>query len=319
MPTTSLLILFVSVSVAVIAAAQVWTSYRIGLKPLKLSNRVVAQEQTARHPQLLRDLRLSERPKIDAWLQQLPIAARLQLLLTQAGLSHRADQFMMLMLLAGVLVVAVLALMNPPIWLLGLGGIGGAALPVAVALYRRQQRSRQLDQQLPDFLDSIARAMQAGNSFSGALAVVSKEAAEPIGTEFRRVFEEINFGRSVKEGLQSLSIRNTSDDVRYFVIAVLIHLQTGGSLTSLLLGLSTLIRDRQRLRKLGKVFSAEGRLSAWILALLPFGTGLVMFLVNPEFISILWTDPAGIFLLQIMFGLLAVGIIWMRKIIRFRI
>jgi tight adherence protein B len=319
MPITSLFILFIAVSVAVIAASQIWTSDRFGRQPLKPSDSVAAQEKMARHPQLLRDLRLSERPRIDAWLQQLPIAGRLQLLLTQAGVSYRADQFLMLMLLVGILVAAALALVSPPIWLLGLGGIGGAALPVAVAVYRRQQRSYLLDQQLPDFLDSIARAMQAGNSFSGALAVVSKEAAEPIGSEFRRVFEEINFGRSVKEGLQSLSIRNTSDDVRYFVIAVLIHLQTGGSLTSLLLNLSTLIRDRQRLRKLGQVFSAEGRLSAWILAVLPLGTGLVMFLVNPDFISILWIDPTGVLLLQVMLGLLVVGIIWMRKIIRFRI
>lgn len=319
MLVTSLLILFASVAVAVIAAAQVRTGYRIGTQPPEPLNRVAAEERVTRHPQLLRDLRLSERPKIDAWLQQLPIAGRLQLLLTQAGFSYKADQFMMLMLLAGVLVAVVLALLNLPIWLLGLGAVGGIALPVAVALYKRQQRSSLLDQQLPDFLDSMARAMQAGNSFSGALAVVSKEAAEPIGTEFRRVFEEINFGRSVNEGLQSLSMRNTSDDVRYFVIAVLIHLQTGGSLTSLLLGLSTLIRDRLRLRKLGKVFSAEGRLSAWILALLPFGTALLMFLVNPDFISVLWTDPAGIFLLQVMLGLLIAGIIWMRRIIRFRI
>jgi tight adherence protein B len=319
MPITSLLILFASVSVAVIAAAQLWIAYRVEIPSPEPLNSVAAEEKVKRHPQLLRDLRLSERPKVDAWLQRLPIARHLQLLLTQSGLSCRTDQFIMLMLLAGALIAAVLGLLNLPIWLLGLGGIGGTALPVAVALYKRQKRSLLLDQQLPDFLDSVARAMQAGNSFSGALAVVSKEAAEPIGTEFRRVFEEINFGRSVKEGLQSLSIRNTSDDVRYFVIAVSIHLQTGGSLTSLLLGLSTLIRDRQRLRKLGKVFSAEGRLSAWILALLPFGTALVMFLVNPEFISILWTDPAGAFLLQIMLGLLIVGIIWMQKIIRFRI
>ena len=319
MPIASLVILFISASVAVIAAAQVWWGYRSAMRLIDSSERHSAPERASRYPQLLKDLRLSERPKVDAWLQQLPMARQLQFLLTQAGITQRADQFLVLMLLAGIVTVGVLILFGFPAWLSAVGGLGAVALPVMFALQRKRKRTTLLDQQLPDFLDSVARAMQAGNSFSGALSVVSKEAAEPIGTEFRRVFEEINFGSSVKDGLQSLSIRNTSDDVRYFVIAVLIHLQTGGSLTSLLLGLSNLIRDRQRLRKLGRVLSAEGRLSAWILTLLPFGTALVMYAVNPEFFSVLWTDPAGYFLVQITAFLMIIGIVWMRKIVHFRI
>jgi len=319
MPIASLVILFASASVAVIAAAQVWWGYRSAMRLANPSERYPTPEKASRHPQLLKDLRLSERPTIDAWLQQLPIARQLQFLLTQAGITQRADQFLLLMLLSGILTTGVLLLFDFSAWLSAAGGFGAVALPVMFAIRRKRKRNDLLDQQLPDFLDSVARAMQAGNSFSGALSVVSKEAAEPIGSEFRRVFEEISFGSSVKDGLQSLSIRNASEDVRYFVIAVLIHLQTGGSLTSLLLGLSNLIRDRQRLRKLGQVLSAEGRLSAWILTLLPFGTALVMYAVNPEFVAVLWTDPAGYFLVQITVFLMIIGIVWMRKIIHFRI
>jgi tight adherence protein B len=310
MPIASLVILFASASVAVIAAAQVWWGYRSAMRLANPSERYPTPEKASRHPQLLKDLRLSERPTIDAWLQ---------FLLTQAGITQRADQFLLLMLLSGILTTGVLLLFGFSDWLSAAGGFGAVALPVMFAIRRKRKRNDLLDQQLPDFLDSVARAMQAGNSFSGALSVVSKEAAEPIGSEFRRVFEEISFGSSVKDGLQSLSIRNASEDVRYFVIAVLIHLQTGGSLTSLLLGLSNLIRDRQRLRKLGQVLSAEGRLSAWILTLLPFGTALVMYAVNPEFVAVLWTDPAGYFLVQITVFLMIIGIVWMRKIIHFRI
>ena len=319
MPIASLVILFMSASLAVIATAQVWWGYRSAIRLTNSSGRHRSPEKASRHLQLLRDLRLSERPKVDAWLQQLPMARQLQFLLTQAGITQRADQFLLLMLSAGIIAAGVLILLGFPAWLSAVGGLGAVALPVMFALRRKRKRNDLLDQQLPDFLDSVARAMQAGNSFSGALSIVSKEAAEPIGSEFRRVFEEINFGSSVKDGLQSLSIRNVSEDVRYFVIAVLIHLQTGGSLTSLLLGLSNLIRDRQRLRKLGRVLSAEGRLSAWILTLLPFGTALVMYAVNPEFVAVLWTDPAGYFLVQVTAFLMIIGIIWMRKIIHFRI
>lgn len=319
MPIVSLVILFTSVSVAVIAATQAWWGYRSAMRLANLPERSSIQKKDSRHPQLLKDLRLSERPKVDAWLRQLPMARHLQFLLIQAGIAQRADQFLLLMLLSGVLTGGVLPLLGFPLPLSAAGGLGALALPVMFALHRKRKRNSLLDQQLPDFLDSVARAMQAGNSFSGALSVVSKEAAEPIGSEFRRVFEEINFGSSVKDGLQSLSVRNTSEDVRYFVIAVLIHLQTGGSLTSLLLGLSNLIRDRQRLRKLSQVLSAEGRLSAWILTLLPFGTALVMYAVNPEFVAVLWTDPAGFSLVQITVVLMIIGILWMRKIIHFRI
>ena len=319
MPIVSLVILFASVSVAVIAATQVWWGYRSAMRLTNSSERHTTPEIASRYPQLLKDIRLSERPKVDAWLRQLAIAKQLQFLLTQAGITQRADQFLLLMLLTGMLTSGALILFGFSALLSVAGGFGAVALPVIFALRRKQRRNALLDQQLPDFLDSVARAMQAGNSFSGALSIVSKEAAEPIGSEFRRVFEEINFGSSVKDGLQSLSIRNVSEDVRYFVIAVLIHLQTGGSLTSLLLSLSNLIRDRQRLRKLGQVLSAEGRLSAWILTLLPFGTALVMYAVNPEFVTILWTDPAGYLLVQITASLMVIGIIWMRQIIHFRI
>ena len=319
MLSVTLLILFLSVSVTVFTTAQVWWGYRSAARQAYSLDVTANEKKTKNHSRLLRDLRLSERPQVDRWLQRIPMAGHLQFLLAQAGIHWMADQFLTLMVLVWILTTTVLVLLDLPVWLSGIGGLGAAALPVIVALQKKRRRLRLLDQQLPDFLDLVARAMQAGHSFSSALSVVSKEAVEPIGSEFRRVFEEINFGSSVKEGLQSLSMRSTSEDIRYFVIAVLVHLQTGGSLTSLLLGLSNLIRDRQRLRKLGQVLSAEGRLSAWILSVLPFGTALLMYVVNPEFVSVLWTHPTGYLLIQITLGLMIIGILWMRKIIHFRI
>jgi tight adherence protein B len=319
MLSITLLILFLSVSITVLTTAQVWWGYHSAAQQASLSDAAEKEKGSKNHSRLLRDLRLSERPQVDAWLQRLPMAGHLQFLLTQAGIHWMADQFLLMIILVWVLATTALTLLGLSVWLSGIGALGAAALPILVALRKKQSRIRLLDQQLPDFLDSVARAMQAGNSFSSALSVVSKEAVEPIGSEFRRVFEEIYFGSSVKEGLQSLSMRNTSEDIRYFVIAVLVHLQTGGSLTSLLLGLSSLIRDRQRLRKLGRVLSAEGRLSAWILTILPFGTALLMYTVNPEFVSVLWTHPTGYLLIQITLGLMIIGVLWMRKIIQFRI
>lgn len=319
MPIVSLWILFASVAVAVVAGFQLWRNYQLQVSRDDASAVAPTQEPPLERPKLLRDLRLSERPKVDAWLRTIPSVERLQLLLTQSGTHMMADQFLLLMALVGLLVFVPLMLLGLALWLSVMAGLGAAAVPVLIAVYKKRRRLTLFDQQLPDFLDSVARAMQAGNSFSGALSVVSRESPEPIGSELRRVFEEINFGSSVKEGLQSLALRVESDDVRYFVIAVLIHQQTGGSLTTLLLSLSSLIRDRQRLRKLGQVLSAEGRFSAWILTILPFATGMVMYAMNPEFVSILWTHPTGHFMVQVTLVLMVIGVFWMRKMIRFRI
>ena len=310
-----LFILFVAVVLSVMALANIWHTQR-----------ATGQVQTAQIPsspalrhRLLRDLRLSERPRLDVWLRHFDWASRVQLLIAQSGLRLMTDQFLLLMLVTVLITAGLLVAVNATWWVVGLASVGVGLLPTVIAMQMRHRRMVRLDEQLPDFLDAVARAMQAGNSFSGALSVVSKEAPEPIGSEFRRMFDEINFGQSVKEGLESLALRVESDDVRYFVIAVLIHQQTGGSLTLLLLSLSALIRDRQRLRKLGRVLSAEGRMSAWILGILPFATGLAMYVVNPEFISVLWTNPVGILLVQGMLVLMVIGLVWMWRIVHFRI
>lgn len=319
-PFLSLTLLFVSVAIAFYVATQLWQIYQIARhRALRLGSLSDLPAPAPNGSRLLRDTRVSERPGLDQWLKQFSIPGRIRLLLAQSGIRLMVDQFLWLMLLLAVLAWGALMLLSVSSSLAFLIAILISVLPVVFALHRKNKRRRLFDQQIPDFLDSVSRAMQAGNSFSGALLAVSKESPDPIGAEFKQVFEEINFGGSTKDGLSALAARLDSEDVRFFVIAVLVHQQTGGSLTTLLLKLSTLIRDRQRLRKLGRVLSAEGRLSAWILGLLPFVTGLFMYLVNPEFISTLWTDPAGLMLLQFTGLMMVLGIAWMWKVIHFRI
>jgi tight adherence protein B len=194
-----------------------------------------------------------------------------------------------------------------------------ACIPIAYLLIKKSRRLRQIEEQLPDALDALARAMQAGNSFVSALEVVSRDAAPPISRELRLVAEEVNFGRSVREGLAALASRVDSVDIRYFILAVSIHSQAGGNLSGLLLKLSNLIRQRLKLRRMSQVLTAEGRLSGWILTLLPFVAAAVIFTVNPVFMSALWTNPEGILFLQINGILMAIGILWMRRIVHVRI
>lgn len=266
-----------------------------------------------------KDTRLSRRPKIDNVLRKFPWLYRIQDLIAQSGTRLYVDEFLALTFIAGVLGYAAGFSAGLPAVLCLAIAVILASLPYGVVVMKKTRRLRLIETQLPDLLDSLARSMQAGNSFAGALSFVSKDAPDPIAREFRLVAEEINFGSSTKEGLLALTTRVDSLDLRYFVLAVLIQSQTGGNLAQLLLSLSALIRERIRLKKLRRVLSAEGRLSAWILCLLPPAIGLVMYMLNPGFISLLWTNPAGLAMLKTVSVLMVIGIAWMWRIVHFRI
>lgn len=268
---------------------------------------------------ILRDLRVSTNPIIEKYLSRMRYIQRLQVLISQSGLSWYSDRVLGIALGLSTLVIVTLGLQKIHPILIALSAMIFACIPMAYLLMKKSRRLRQIEEQLPDALDALARAMQAGNSFVGALEVVSRDAAPPISRELRLVAEEVNFGRSVKEGLDSLASRIDSVDIRYFILAVLIHSQAGGNLSGLLLKLSNLIRERLKLRRMSQVLTAEGRLSGWILTLLPFGAAAVIFTVNPAFMSALWTNPEGILFLQINGILMAIGILWMWRIVHVRI
>jgi tight adherence protein B len=319
MPVFTAFLLFIAAAAAAFAVMQLAQELRLRKAVAPTPAKAAALANVIGTSRLLRDMRLSEHARIDGILSRIPFMRQFQVLLRQSGVVARVDQYLMVCLtLALVTVAAALMLGSAFFGALLLGALAGF-VPVLGLHVKKLKRLKRIDQQLPDFLDTVARAMQAGNAFSGAMASVAKESPEPIGSEFRLVSEEINFGSSVREGLAALAERVASEDVRTFVVAVQVHHQTGGSLTTLLLKLATLIRDRQRLRKLGHVLSAEGRLSAWILTILPFATALIMYAINKDFIAILWSTPIGLFLIQGAAVLMVIGVVWMWRIIQFRI
>jgi tight adherence protein B len=165
----------------------------------------------------------------------------------------------------------------------------------------------------------LARALRSGHAFTGAIGMVGSEFAEPMSGEFRITFDEINYGISLNEALMNLATRVPIRDLRYLVIAVLIQRETGGNLAELLDGITSLIRERFKLFDKVRVLSAEGKLSAWILALLPFGTAGVMVTINPGFLDVLWQDPAGVNLLWTVLGSMVFGVFWMRHIVKMRV
>lgn len=268
---------------------------------------------------LLKERNLSQMPAVERILLRVPRVHQLDRLLIQSGSRWTVARFFAMSMLFAFVGFVLASLLSLPLLLrLALAGFG-AALPLLHILRNRRRRMLKLERQLPEALDLISRAMRAGHAFPSALQMVAEESQNPIASEFRVTFEEINYGIPVKDALLNLATRVPSQDLRYFVIAVLIQRETGGNLAELLGNISGLIRDRFKLLGTIRVLAAEGKLSAWILTLLPVVTALMINVVNPGFMEILWTDETGLKLLKTALVMVVVGIFWMWRIVKIRV
>jgi tight adherence protein B len=314
------LLVLLGVVLLVVGAESLWSAYwGTHAAHIRQRLRVLTGELNIDAQSLVKTRRLSDNRWLHALLSRVPHVEDLDTFLTQAGLQLRVGGFLarLGLLLLGTLVAATAAGASGRLL-----GVAAVLPPCAWLLYlqhMRRQRVFRIEAQLPDTLDLMARAMQAGHAFSSALLIVGSEGSAPIRTEFQLTFDEINFGISTESALHHLTQRVASRDLRFFVVAVLIQLETGGNLTEILKSLAGLIRDRQRIVGTVRVLSAEGRLSAWILGLLPFGLAGILSVVNHGFISKLWTDPLGIRLLEMSLTLMAIGVWWMWRMVRVEI
>ncbi|MDR6539068.1 type II secretion system F family protein [Variovorax soli] len=322
----SLFMVVVLVFVAVLLLLEglylMWKSYK-GPEARKLEKRLQALSgsgDATPQAKLLKERMLSDVPALQRLLLRVPRAHALDRLILQSGLDWTVSK---LLLGCAALSVAGFAIM------MGLAGqaegfglMAGAAFalaPLAFLHHRRAKRLKRIEAQLPEALDLVTRALRAGHAFSSGLQMISEEMAEPIASEFRIVHDEVNFGVSLQQALTNLSERIPLTDLRYFVVAVLIQRDSGGNLTEVLSNLSCLIRERLKLLAKVRVLSSEGRLSAWVLGVMPFALAGMMNLVNPEFMSLLWTDPIGIGIIKHMLILMAVGVLILRRIVRIRV
>jgi len=217
---------------------------------------------------------------------------------------------------AGLLVFLVLSV---PWWMLSVLMGGAACLPYLLVLRNRRKRLYRIEEQLPETLDLMSRAMRAGHAFLSALQMAGTESPEPIAREFRIAAEEVNYGVAVQDALTNLAVRVPVTDLRFFVVAVAVQRETGGNLAELLDKIANLIRARFKLLGTIRVLSSEGRLSGWILTILPFALLGIINLINPKFMSILWKDPAGMIAVYAGLTLMVIGIFWMWRIINIRV
>jgi tight adherence protein B len=320
-PLLSVLV-FIAVVLLLEGLYLVWLTYR-GPQARKIQQRLTALSgaaEGAAQSHLLRERMLSELPPFQRFLLRLPHAAQLDRMLLQANLAWSVADLLLGCLAAGALVYFTLTmLLHQPALIGALAGAGIGVLPLAYVRRRRRRRLAKLEQQLPDALDLLGRALRAGHAFGAGLQMIGEEMADPIASEFRMVHDEVKFGVALEQALANLSVRAPVTDLRYFIVAVLIQRESGGNLTEVLGNLSRLIRQRLKLFSHVRVLSAEGRMSAWLLSLLPFVIGGLMNIFNPEFMAPLWNDPLGATIVRGLLVSMTFGVLLLRKIIRIRV
>lgn len=239
---------------------------------------------------------------------------RLKSLIDQAGLQVTTKKLMTICGASGAVAGLIGGLLTGSVMLgLVLVLIGGA-LPVMYVQFKRQQRLEMLRAQLPDCFDLMGRILRAGQTMSQAMHSVSQEFKPPVATEFAYCYEQQNLGLSPEVALHDLARRTGLLEIKIFVLAMLVHRQTGGNLTELLDKLSTIVRDRYRLRGKIKSLTAEGRLQGVILMGLPVGVYAMLLLINRPYAIKLFEHP---WLPIITLSMMAIGAVWIRKIVNF--
>jgi tight adherence protein B len=315
-------LIFVAVVLA-IEGAFLWWSSSHGAAARRIESRIRAlsaggQLQKERLS-ILKDRMLRDSSKLEKLVMSVPRLKSLDLFLQQSGLSWSVTRLVMMSVTLPLAVFAATLLAPIPIMFGATIAFATSGIPYLYVNRKRSKRLSKLERQLPDVADTISRALRAGHSFPSAVGMISTEFAEPMSGEFRITFDEINYGVPLNDALLNLAKRVPIRDLRYFVIAVLIQRETGGNLAEVLDSIASLIRERFKLFDKVRVLAAEGKMSAWVLGLLPFVTAGAMFVLNREFLAVLWQDPVGLKVIYAMLSSMVSGVFWMRRIIRIRV
>ena len=203
-------------------------------------------------------------------------------------------------------------------WSLGLSFLLGM-LPFMFLRWKRKRKTLKIERYMPDAMELLARSLRAGHTLSGTLDLVSQEIPPPLGTEMRITYDEQKLGLSMPQAFRRMGERVASQDLRYFVTAVIIQSETGGNLSEILENIGLIIRDRLKLKGKVQGLTAEGRFSALILSLLPFVTFLALYVMNRKYVMTLFRDPLGIKLLTGAIISISIGIFIMKRMVTIKV
>jgi tight adherence protein B len=316
------LVVFLVVAVAVFSALSLVDQRRARARLIKerlASERKGAERSPEEELALVRDEQMSNIPVLDTLLRRSERVSAIQKVLAQAGMTMRAGNFLGLCVLTGIGGAIAGYVFGKRIEIAWIALLVGALLPYSYISIRRNKRFEKFEELFPEAIDTLARAVRAGHAFTTALEMITNEVAEPIASEFRQLYEEQKFGMPVRDALLNLTERVPLVDVKFFVTAVMLQRETGGNLAEILDNLSYVIRERFKIQRQVRVYTAQGRLTMALLMGMPPIIVVVMLVLNPSFIRPLFVDPIGHTLLVAGITLQTVGYFVIRKIIKIQV
>jgi tight adherence protein B len=270
-------------------------------------------------PQLFKRTQLSNVGWLDNLLQHWNVSHKIRLLALQAESSWSVPFILAISGGCGLLGFAISYYYLPEFIAAIMVGLVSPSLPFVYLRMLRAKRLKRFNQALPDALDLITRALQAGHSLSAAIEIVGQEAVEPVRTEFREVYRQQNFGLPHREALLELASRVPSQDLQFVVTAMLVQKETGGNLVDTLDRTAAVIRDRVRIQGEVRRYTAQGRMTGYILTFLPIVMFFLINMVNHGYASVLIEDPTGRKLLYAGASGIVVGALMIRKIVNFKV
>jgi tight adherence protein B len=277
--------------------------------PLEADAELTVVKQSAKGP-LPKFDRLMSRSRAGSWASRL---------IEQSGVKTTPSAMALVVLVAaaGGALIAIFAVR----WAFAplLGALVGGVAPIVWLVHRANARLKRFEEQFPEALDLLSRAIRAGHAFQTALGMVGDDLTAPVGPEFKKAFEQQNFGLPLREVLIGLSERVPLLDVRFFVTAVLIQRETGGNLSEILDNLAHVVRERFKIQRQVRVHTAHGRFTGWVLMGLPAALSVALSFINPEHMQLLFHERMGQTMLIGAIVLQTIGYVWIRRVIKIEV
>lgn len=237
----------------------------------------------------------------------------------QSHVKIRPEEYLLASFVSGLVVFAFLFVLNSSIVLSFIASLIGLFIPRYYLRMQSRKRQKELNKQLPQALNLLANGLRAGFSFTQALSVASRDLGNPISEEFSKILRDNRLGKSLEAALENFAERNPNPDIEMLTTAVFIQRQVGGNLADILDSLAKTIRERMQLQAEIKTMTAQGRISAWVVGLLPFAMGFILYVLNPEYMGVLFTTTIGLFLVSGALVILIVGILILVRMVDMKV
>ena len=254
-------------------------------------------------------------PMIDRLVAENKAGAGLAKLIEQSGVRTTPSAVIVMSLVVGIVAALLVSILVRVPFLPIVALVAGLSAPTLYLMFQRSRRMAKFEEQFPEALDLLSRALRAGHAFQTAMGMVADDLKEPVGPEFRKTFDQQNFGLPLRDALFQLADRIPLMDVRFFTTAVLIQRDTGGNLAEILDNLSHVVRERFRIRREIRTKTAHGRFTGLVLLALPAGLGVILTVLNPDHMNLLFNHRVGHMLIGAAIVMQTVGFFWIRKIL----